>query len=188
MLLAVDPSVRSPGAAIFCDSVLVAVARIPCKRASDVSDGQRWLDVATQIRAWVGARQITSFIFEKPQIYTAFKSKGDPNDLIGLAGIGAALAGMLGVSVLSPTPAEWIGQLPKSTRGSALDSPRSQRIVSRLSPAELALVPDQHDAIDAVGLGLWALGRLKPHSVFSNGRDGTPRDGTPRDGTPRDGA
>ncbi len=176
MLLAVDPSVRSPGVALFRRDLLLAVTRLSCKRVSSISDGQHWLNVARQIRAWAIMQctvdDVTTLVYERPQIYRAAKSKGDPNDLIGLAGVGAALSGLLGVNVLSPSPAEWIGQLPKSTKGSAFASPRAQRIVSRLSPEERALVPDQHDAIDSVGLGLWGLGRLTPKTVLSNGRDG----------------
>ena len=88
-------------------------------------------------------------------------------------------------AILTPTPAEWIGQLSKvcpacrgkakkkcsECRGSAWETPRGRRIRSRLTPAELALVPDQNDAIDAVGLGLYALGRLTPQRSLSNGRD-----------------
>lgn len=174
MLLAVDPSVRSPGAALFDGTYLIAVARIPCKRVASVSDGQHWYNVAFDIVVWADgqcAQTIANLVYEKPQIYTARKSKGDPNDLIGLAGVGSAVAGILRAgSILSPTPAEWIGQLPKAVKGSAKDSPRSRRILSRLTPAELTLVPDQHDAIDAVGLGLWATGRLEPRRTFSNGR------------------
>jgi hypothetical protein len=104
--------------------------------------------------------------------------------------------------VLSPTPVEWTGQVPKvcpacngkktepaafrfnakspkrvkrvciECHNSAWGTPRGRRIWLRLTEAERALCPDQNDAIDAVGLGLHALGRLEKISVFSNGRDG----------------
>lgn len=175
MLLAVDPSVRSPGAAILDRGQLVEVKRFIVK-ASCMSDGQRWLLVARTIYEWSLTRApLDALVYERPQIYTWAKSKGDPNDLIGLAGVGAALSGILFVEnpeleVRTPTPADWIGQVAKTTKGSAKESPRAKMILSRLSPAELALVPDQHDAIDAVGLGLWACGRLEPKRAYSNGR------------------
>lgn len=175
-LLAVDPSVRSPGVALFEGGALVAAARLTVKHG-DVCDGRRWYEAASAIRSWADERRSfggLDIVFERPQIYRAAKSKGDPNDLIGLAGVAMAVVGLYGsilASVSSPTPAEWIGQLPKATKGSAKESPRAKRILSRLSPEELKLVPDQHDAIDAVGLGLWRLGRLEPVRKFSNGRD-----------------
>jgi hypothetical protein len=181
VILALDPSVRSPGVALFDEGRLLTAGRVTVKKL-DESDGARWMRVADDVLTWV--EQYTSIVsidvlvFEKPQIYRASKSKGDPNDLIGLAGVAMAVAGFLEgrkrfstLRVLSPTPAEWIGQVAKTTTGSAKESPRARRILSRLDAAELALVPDQHDAIDAVGLGLFALGRLTVKRVFSNGRD-----------------
>jgi hypothetical protein len=145
-----------------------------------------------------GPQRNVTLVFERPQFYTRAKSKGDPNKLVGVTGVAACLVGILScrympLEVFSPTPAEWIGQLSKvcpycngkkgkgrgkarvlcpECKGSDWETPRGRRIRSRLSPAELALVPDQNDAIDAVGLGLFKLGRLTPRSVLSNGRDG----------------
>jgi hypothetical protein len=192
MLLAVDPGVRSPGVALFHHGVLHDAARITGSSSTDGDHGARWLEVAYNIVNWAfsksGGWKTLHVVFEKPQIYTWSKSKGDPNDLIGLAGIGGAVCGLLHsqhpVKVSSPKPDEWIGQLSKvcptckgkakkkcsDCHGSAWETPRGRRIRSRLSPAELALVPDQNDAIDAVGLGLFVLSRLEPVRVFSNGR------------------
>lgn len=172
MLLAIDPSVSSPGVALFRSGELLACDRLKVVAGGAGAPG--WLHVAREIAAYAIRRGVyNTVVFERPQIYRAVKSKGNPNDLIGLAGVGMAVVGLLAdtlVDVLSPTPAEWIGQLPKSTTGSAKTSPRAKFILSRLAPGELELVPDQHDAIDAVGVGLWALGRLKPTRVLSNGR------------------
>jgi hypothetical protein len=178
-VLSLDPSVVSPGAALWVvregQSKLLGAARVPILEQTTISEAERWLHVADSVLAWVSGlaqilmieRQlrIATFVFERPQIYREAKSKGDHNQLIGLAAVGVALAARLQVTspalvVLSPTPAEWSGQLPKTTRGDPWKSPRGQRVAGRLSPDELRLVPAQHDAIDAVGLGLWALGRF----------------------------
>jgi hypothetical protein len=191
VLLAIDPGMNSPGVALFRTATLLAADRvfIPVEYAS-LSDGARWLSVAREIaRRAHECGCVTDVVFERPQWYARGKSKGDPNQLAGIAGVAANVTGILStyapLRVMSPTPAEWIGQLPKTCRtckankkkcpackGSAWMTPRGQRIRSRLTDAELALVPDQNDAIDAVGLGLWALGRLTPRTVFSNGNDG----------------
>ncbi len=200
MLLAVDPGTNSPGAAMFSThtNALTRAARVPIEdHYSGLPDGARWLYVAEQIVGWAHSTYtggvmpgaIREVVFERPQWYQRGKSKGDPNQLAGVAGVAANVTGILSVhaqvAILSPTPAEWIGQVPKTCpvckankkkcpacKGSAWNTPRGKRIRSRLTEAELALVPDQNDAIDAVGLGLWSLGRLEPRSVFSNGRDG----------------
>ena len=50
-------------------------------------------------------------------------------------------------------PAEWKGQVPKKIM--------NERVLSKLSAQERAIVKDNHNAIDAVGLGLHVLGRLR---------------------------
>lgn len=169
-VVALDPSVRSPGVALFRDGVLTFAGRVKLAALNaaldpDVSAGARWRAVSSEIQWWVAARDVIApmlVVYERPQIYRASKSKGDPNDLIGLAAVGAGVVMLYpGARVLTPTPAEWCGQLPKATRGRASASPRARRILSRLTSIELPRAPDQHDALDAVGLGLWALGRLE---------------------------
>lgn len=175
MIVAVDPSVRSPGVAIAHNDEIVYAARVV------VGPGPRTETRGARVRR--GARQIVALaceivppsraafpitaVYEWPQVYRASKSKGDPNDLIALAAIGALVAEMLGAADdLTPTPAEWIGNLPKTTTGDPWASPRARRIASVLSPAERARVPASHDAIDAVGLALWAAGRLERRRVL----------------------
>lgn len=177
VVFAVDPSVRSPGAALFVDTRLVRAGRVKLVVKTYLSEGERWQHVADQLDDWLGTAVPSLIVYERPQVYAASKSKGDPNDLVPLAAIGAAVVAMQCArrrinypEIMTPTPAEWIGQLPKMTRGKALASPRAIRIMSRLSEAEKALVPDQHDAIDAVGLGLHALGRLGVRRVFTSER------------------
>jgi hypothetical protein len=168
-VLAVDPSLRSTGVALFHDGKLVAAARLGGFDTGGL--GKRCYRVAHSIRLWWHEHQppvpcVPTLVFEWPQIYRASKSKGDPNDLVPLAGIGMALAGMLDVDPVTPTPAEWAGQLKKFTNGDVGRSPRAIRISSRLTQNELCHWQNQHDVIDAIGLGLWYLGRLAPKRVF----------------------
>lgn len=181
VLLALDPSVRSPGAAVFRNNVLVAAGKVklPVMLAS-LPEGMRWQRVAEAIIEWAysagSCYRPEKIVYERPQIYTASKSKGDPNDLIALAAIGAAVCSWYvakppinqAIVIETPTPAQWAGQIPKATKGSAKDSPRAKRILSRLSPIELAQAPNQHDALDAIGLGLHALGRLGIRRSYTN--------------------
>lgn len=172
-LLAVDPSIRSPGVALFEGGTLIAAAVLKVPPAEPMA-----LRAALAARAVVGwatlpasqvgfAVGIDAVVVEWPQWYAAGKSQGDPNDLAGLAGVGAAVAALLPYAeVRAPVPRDWIGGLPKSRTGDPWASPRGARVRARLTPAELALVPKSHDAIDAVGLGLWAVGRFQRARVF----------------------
>jgi Holliday junction resolvasome RuvABC endonuclease subunit len=102
---------------------------------------------------------------EWPQVYRSTKSKGDPNDLLGIAALCGCLATTLGVRhVVAYKPAQWIGQLPKARK--VKDSPRASRIFAALSETERELVPDQNDVIDAVGIGLYHLNRLNRKRIY----------------------
>lgn len=195
MLIALDPGLNSPGIALFGDRDLIEATRFNTSAYASPRDGERWLNVARTLAGWALSRlktlqpELLTIVFERPQVYTREKSKGDPNHLVSIAGVASCFVGIMSVygpvAVDSPHPGEWVGQLKKTChvctknlkkcpecKGSAWNTPRGRRIRSRLSEAELALVPDQNDALDAVGLGLWVIGRLQPRSVFSNGADG----------------
>lgn len=92
-------------------------------------------------------------VIEIPQIYRASKSRGDPNDLIKVAVLAGKIIGRINAPhTVEVHPATWKGQVPKNVHNA--------RVLARLSPEERAKVPAVHDAIDAVGLGLWFLKRL----------------------------
>ncbi len=161
-LLAIDPGLRYPAAAISKDGILVAASRVKIPgKYKDLERGQRCLCVARLIRDWVSGHglKIDEVVTEWPRTYS--RMKGDPADLFPLAGVGMAVAGMFDVPTTAPTAPEWIGNIPKSTTGDPLASIRAQRIWSRLSDAEKQCVVLSHDAVDAAGILLWKLGRLE---------------------------
>ncbi len=177
-LFAVDPSVSSAGVALFRGGVLIAASRIrlePGKR----DHGAKCMRMAHQILAWVVGQHAEprTLVMEWPKIYHGAKGKVDPNDLIGLAGIDMAVAGALTVALIprnitlelvTPLPSDWIGQLPKTkTVKGAKVSPRGAFILGKLTDEEALIVPASHDAIDAIGIGLWGLQRLERHRVFA---------------------
>jgi len=96
-------------------------------------------------------------VIEIPQVYVRARSKGDPNDLIMLAGLVGAFVYCFGNASKLYRPAEWKGQVTKEIT--------EQRARKRLSPDELSRIelPSakglHHNVWDAVGLGLHHLGR-----------------------------
>jgi hypothetical protein len=171
-LLAVDPSIESTGVALFRDGRLIAAARIHPRTSDGMTHAQRALAMADAVIGWtIGAKgKISTVAHEWPQIYTGSKSRANPNNLVAMAVVDGAIDCALAfiaaqrgeqLDLRSFLPAEWAGQLPKDTRkGAYWKSPRGVRIWSRLDDAERAVAPDQHDAGDAIGIGLHALGRL----------------------------
>lgn len=99
---------------------------------------------------------------ELPRYYPG-NNKTDPNDLIDIAVAGAFLAGQRGFrSTLHLIP-------PRTWKGTIDGDAMVERIRGRLTPEETARVemPSAvktlgHNVLDAVGIFLWATGRLKP--------------------------
>jgi len=177
-LLAFDPGADHPACAFFRAGILQCAERVRVDEGwKDLPPVARAVRIAEACLRWGIGREAEPrvLVCEHPQVYRAKKSKGDPNDLILLATINGALAGMLalavskrdiGLQILSPTPAEWAGQLPKATTGDPWLSPRGLRIRERLSDAEALVVQPSHDALDSVGIGLHVLGRFAPRHVY----------------------
>lgn len=101
-----------------------------------------------------------SVVSEYPQSYIASQQKGDQNDLVELAGVVGATCAELGGTVTGVLPREWKGQTPKDIHNA--------RVLKRLTPEELKIVQTcsvseslLHNTIDAVGIGLFHLGRLE---------------------------
>lgn len=158
MLLSVDPGLHGCGVAAWHIS-----PTIPLSWAGYVKNpGTKWHAmvgaVDEEIRRRFGFLP-NHLVIELPQVYVRSRSKGDPNDLIMLAGLVGAFVYNFdsrdGHKLYKP--AEWKGQVPKDIM--------ETRIKGRLSEAELHAVelPARslaHNVWDAVGLGLAHLGRL----------------------------
>jgi hypothetical protein len=130
-------------------------------------------------------------VYEWPQVYDDEKTGNkDRNDLPGLAAVGAAIVAHLReqawrrqreVLVQTYYPAEWAHQT-KKTIGERVDgkwrtrkprvaetwlTARAKWIAKALTERERALaVAANHDAVDAVGIGLHHVGRLNELRVF----------------------
>lgn len=178
MLVAVDPSIVSCGLAIFDDQdELVEAYRVKSTLKATANIGARVWDMAFIVGSHVPESEygFVDVVTEWPQIYRAQHAKGDPNDLPGVAAVGLAVAAYLRArSCFAYTPKEWAGNVPKATRGDCKASPRAHRIAKRLSESELkvwnALKKSDHDAIDAIGIGLYHLGRFSAQRHYSGAK------------------
>lgn len=146
-ILAIDPG-NCTGWAFFRDGELMEVGVTQ-------SDARNCPAVKLLLQ---GCEALT---IELPQVYRAGLSKGDPNDLIKVAvGVGRWVerGAITGAAVTLVKPAEWKGQIPKDIH--------HKRITSLLTPLEFSRIPAMskdkaHNALDAMGLGLWTLKRLR---------------------------
>lgn len=179
-MLALDPSLESSGVVLFRDALLIAAARVYVPAIAGMSHGQRALTMAVRVVDWVIGMQgrVAAVAHEWPNIRPNVRA--NPNNLIGMAAVDGAVDAALSfiaaqrgeqLELRTFLPEEWTGQLPKDThKGMYWKSPRGVRIRSRLTDVEWSIAPDQHDAGDAIGIGLFALGRFNVKRALSNGR------------------
>lgn len=168
-LLSLDPGIRGSGVALFNDGKLVACDYVknPVKKGNDL---EAIRSMALAVGRWTATDNLDvgALVCEYPQIYGPAFSKGDNNDLLALAGVGSALAALYpDVPVTTVLPREWKGQVPKETMHG--------RIRGRLdgSEADVWHAAEKrggalfHNTADAVGIGLWHLGRLAPKKAWA---------------------
>jgi len=162
-----DPGLRNPAAAVWDRGRLVAASRVKVpKDFSELGRAERCRRVGVLVAAWIRehaapSAHVSVVGVEWPQVYRQGKSKGDPNDLVPLAGVDVAIACELDAEVLDYLPREWCGGIPKAEKGDPWASPRGVIVRSRLRDEELAAIVPSHDAVDATGIGLKFLGRLE---------------------------
>lgn len=174
-LLSVDPGIRGCGVALFENGLLARAAYV--KNFIDGgNDASYCYYMAREIILYTGEEdcffkqgEILTLAVESPQVYTS--SKGDPNDLLPLFGVNAALYTMLRTAMGSSLafnqylPRQWKGQMTKEVCHA--------RIKDRLSPAESAAIEPTpksliHNVFDAVGIGLYALNRFNPKRFLND--------------------
>jgi len=158
-LLAIDPGIKCLGWAFFEGAEL--------KRCG-VSRTEHEVNLAVYVHLENLQKVLNgvevSVVVERPEVYLQRYWKGDPRDLISVAVVaGAAMT--VGTSARTPQPKEWKGSVPKEIS--------HRRILSKLSSLEKeiaaqpvalgkpATMPPSlaHNMWDAIGLGIWALGR-----------------------------
>lgn len=167
-LLSVDPGLRRCGCALWHDGELHAAALVePPKGAESLGDLVDAMSCA--VTGWRLLRMPeencdddVDVIVEIPQTYGGRAARGDANDLISVAAVAGAVGGEL------VRPREWKGSVPKPktrkeylTKGYVVETRARQKLTS--VEQEKVIVPNawktKMDVWDAVGIGLWKLGR-----------------------------
>lgn len=127
-MIAIDPGRRALGWAWFEARELFGLGLVRGKSGEGAVDlAQR---AAAAIRAETGGR-LSHVVYERMQVYTVQRQKGDQNDLIELAEIGGGVAALLSSTSAPVLPREWKGQVPKDVL--------LGRVRKRLSERETAL-------------------------------------------------
>ncbi len=159
-LLALDPGLRVAGVALFEDETLIR-AGIVHNPVEKERGPVAWNGMADAVRAWTNSgsvwHAVDTFVCERPQVYHERFMKGDPDNLIQLAGVCGAVGFMLHATTSqSYKPFEWKRSLSKTEHHAVVLKLLSKEEKARIEECPQTL---RHNAEDAVALGLFAVGR-----------------------------
>lgn len=148
-LVSLDPGLRGCGLA-YWNKHGALLAALYVRNPRKTSTGpEAWMGYAS---GHIPDTDPEHFISEVPQVYRAGASKGDPDDLIQLAGVVGVFSALFSATTYTGVkPREWKGQVPKDVHHA--------RLVKTLTPEELAMVEAsappslRHNVLDAVGIG-----------------------------------
>lgn len=163
-LLAIDPGARSYGLALFgpCLPVGAGAGVDHWLLRAGYVNGDSAPDALQAALRWLDGLKVTLAVGEIPRSYDVQNQKGDQNDLIGVA---LALGRLLGAAAYSEhlvTPAEWKGQVPKKVMHQRIRNTLERDERTALDRGLSAVSPSlQHNVLDAVGIGMFHLRRLK---------------------------
>lgn len=159
-LISIDPGTEETGIALYRGGTLVDVDVLRVKRSVGAREPRASVMgrlVVERAREW---KEPFRFVLEYPQVYKHGPgAEVDPDDVLALVlvlgHVWGTFRGVNGNTMELVRPAGWKGQVPKKIM--------NNRIVGTLTPSERQLVHDKvrsnHNALDAVGIGLWALRR-----------------------------
>lgn len=164
MIIAVDPGLRVCGVSIFNEKRLI---RAFLAHGAEKGNGPKaWAEMALGVMSQVVLSTAfknpgVALVLEGQKVYQGGKQKGDPADLLELAGVCGYLASYFPV-VVRVFPHEWKGQMTKATT--------EGRVYDRLDETERGAIEvhgaKTHNVLDAIGLGLFYCGRFEPKRVI----------------------
>ena len=155
-VLAIDPGLKCLGWALFCEGKLIACGVSRSKNNRHL--GKCAQDHINNLLN-LGIKPEVSVLLERPKIYTLTKQKGDQNDLIAIAIVGAIVSGALSMYPVEEVfPDGWKGQMPKDVCHRRIDrrlTDEETRVKETLPKAKTV----RHNGLDAIGIGLFGVGR-----------------------------
>jgi len=156
-LFAIDPATHATGWAQFHDKALVRGGVCQAKKGVPLEARVQSMTQALGGVWYEGSPLARDVVIEYPQVYKhGAAAKADPDDVLAIALVVGAVIGRLSATYQLVRPAQWKGQVPKKVMNT--------RVLDRLIASERAVCEagkNDNNLLDAVGLGLWVLGRLR---------------------------
>ena len=173
-LIAIDPGVHNMAIAVFGDNGVLLEAWNETDTRSSVEvlpfskTLERWgspsVRLINRLQSHIRLER-NHIVGERQVVYPGAKGlKTNPNDLLDLAMCAGAFYGALCVdmhaSLMLVEPAEWKAQVPKD-----ITKKRIEALLSHSEPLSIKKGGEMHNIYDAIGIGLFALGRAKKGMV-----------------------
>lgn len=156
-VISVDPGLRKCGVAYFTPSGAMTSALTVNNDPSvrDVRGPRAWAEMARNTLKYRTSHDL--LVIETMQVDA--RTRGKEKDLLEVQGVVGAIVGYalgMGMTVISYTPRQWKGSLPKNVMHARFKQ-------GVLSKKELGSIHSKatHDALDAIGIGLHYFNRLK---------------------------
>lgn len=154
--LSVDPGIGGTGVAYWKEGQLLKATTLRPKYVPNSSWEKNVTNISSQFAQLVASSEAELAIFEAPVFFSGagrvVAESGDLCKLAMLCGMYIYIVGDLQISYQLITPAHWKGQLPKKVAAT-----RIEKEMGRDFPTERL----SNHAVDAIGIGLWHLGRFK---------------------------
>lgn len=166
LLVCVDPGLRGLGLAMFRSGTL-EFATYVVNLDKDGRGPSAHCRLAESVLEFVEEPLVSEqahFLVEFPQVYPG-PSKIDVNDLLDIAGVASSVT-----TILSGFGYKCQATLPRAWKGNIKKEIMTERIRASLTDLErgrmVSVGAKDHNTLDAIGLGLWRLGRLN-RKVYS---------------------
>ncbi len=165
-MLCVDPGLRGCGVAFFRAGTLIRAGYV----TSSAIEGRGYAAHKAMARALVDAYGyvgLSRLVIEHPRIYPgAAQQKGDLNDLLDLVGVGAAVAANYPVTEVETLfPSDWKGNVPKEVMTARISRAIANEERAGIEKCYASLT---HNVLDAIGIGLFKLGRINKKSILND--------------------
>ena len=171
-LIAIDPGVHSMAIAVFHDDGTLVDAWNEATPMYSVDDFSRMLEgwgspsvrLVNRLQSHVRL-ETNRVVGERQVVYPGAKGlKTNPNDLLDLAMCAGAFFSTLCVDMQAQLtvvePAEWKAQVPKD-----ITRKRIEGLLTTSEKVNIKKGGEMHNVYDAIGIGLFALGRAKKGMV-----------------------
>jgi hypothetical protein len=156
-LVTLDPGKNACGVALWSGGELLVAGAVRAPALAPKFGPQRWAALGVAVDLWLGAEPPGVCVIETMKVYV--KGKADPDDLLELAGVAGAVAGLLGMrgwAIAGVKASEWNGQVPSDIRRARTQAwVEARGWTPRVDLATTARF--QQDVWSAVGIGKWCV-------------------------------